>query len=126
LANWMHSKNLIYGSIPTWNNYFHLLVNWMHSKNFICECVLITILVYSSKHFSIRWSITEYSWRQQCLQVEHPTMLINNVKHVSTKKPFSKHFWHRRFFNWHIVKTLISVQPFWWHHQHTYMDDKMY
>jgi hypothetical protein len=70
--------------------------------------------------------IIEYCQYQQCLQVEHPTMLINNVKHVSTKEPFSKHFWHLRFFSWHVVKTLTNVQPFLGHHQHTYMDDKMY
>ncbi len=82
---------------------------------------LSTILVYSWKHFSFGWSFVEYSRHQQCLQiVECPTMLVNSVKHISIKGPFSKYFWHLRFFSWHIIKTLTTVQLFWWHHQHTY------
>jgi hypothetical protein len=41
------------------------------------------------------------------------TMLVNNVKHVSTKGLFLKYSWHLRFFSWHIVKTLTNVQLFW-------------
>jgi hypothetical protein len=70
------------------------------------------ILVCSWKHFLIGWSFVKYSWHQQCLQVEHPTM-VNNVKHVSTKGPFLKYSWHLRFFNWHTIKGLTSVQQFW-------------
>jgi hypothetical protein len=73
------------------------------------------IKVYSWKHFSIGWSFVEYSWNQQCFQVEHPTMfgmLGNNVKHVSTKGLFLEYFWYLRFSSWHTIKTLICVKLF--------------
>jgi hypothetical protein len=28
LANWMHSKSLIWMGVLSWKNYFNLLVNW--------------------------------------------------------------------------------------------------
>jgi hypothetical protein len=74
---------------------------------------LFTILVYSWKHFSIAWSFAKYSQHRQCLQVELPTMLVNNVNHVSTKGSFLKYSWHLRFFSWHTVNTLTSVQLLW-------------
>jgi len=40
-------------------------------------------------------------------------MLLNNVKHVSTKGSFKKYSWHLRFFDWNTIKTLTSVQLFW-------------
>jgi Leucine-rich repeat (LRR) protein len=40
LANWMHSKCLIYHGVLTWMGYLHRLVNWMHSKCLICKGVL--------------------------------------------------------------------------------------
>jgi len=52
------------------------------------EVDLFTILVYSWKNNSTVWSFAEYSRHQQCFQVELPTMLVNNVKHVSTKGSF--------------------------------------
>ncbi len=64
---------------------------------------------------------SKFNWMVICwifsastnLQVELPSMLVNNVKHVSTKRSFLKYSWHLRFFNWHIVKTLTSAQLFW-------------
>jgi hypothetical protein len=51
-----------------------------------------TKLVYSWMQFSTRWCFVEYSieysWHQQCLQVEMPTTLVNNEKHVLNKRLF--------------------------------------
>jgi hypothetical protein len=41
--------------------------------------------------FQLGGHIAEYSCHQQCLQVELPTMLVNNVKHVSTEESFLKY-----------------------------------
>jgi len=79
---------------------------------------LFTILVYSCKHFSTQWSFAEYSQRQQCFQVEFPTMLINNVKHVST--------------NGTIFEIFLTCKVLWLPHSQnidyysTILDDKMY
>jgi hypothetical protein len=35
LANWMHSKTLIWRGVRICKNYLHLLANWMHSKTLI-------------------------------------------------------------------------------------------
>jgi hypothetical protein len=34
------------------------------------------------KKFSTRWSFAKCSQHQQCFQVEHSTMLVNNMKHL--------------------------------------------
>jgi hypothetical protein len=109
LANWMHSKSLIWEGVRTWKNYLHLLTNWINSKSFICESVQLLYWYIIQSTFQLGGQLSNIPNINNVSQVEHPTMLINNVKHVSTKEPFSKHFWHLRFFNWHIIKTLISV-----------------
>jgi len=79
---------------------------------------LFTILVYSCKHFSTRWSFAEYSQHQQSNQVEFPTMLINNVKHVSI--------------NGTIFEICLTCKVLWLPHSQdidycsTILDDKMY
>jgi hypothetical protein len=75
------------------DTYNYVSTRIFYFKNRIMEITnlidLFAILVYSWKHFSIGWSFVEYSQHQQCLQVEHPIILVNNVKLVSTKGPFS-------------------------------------
>jgi hypothetical protein len=63
--------------------------------------------------FQLCGSFAKNIRHQQCFQVEIPTILINNVKHVSIKGSILKYFWHLRFFSWHIVKTLTNFQLFW-------------
>jgi len=84
----------------------HRMSKWKHSN------ISKKPPLFNQK-FSTTMSFVEYSWHQQCLQVEFLVMLVNNVKHVSTKGSFLKYFWHLRFFSWHIVKTLTSVKLFW-------------